>query len=540
MKTDNTLYQTLADVAARLPDGRALYYKGRYIRYAVMMREIDALAAGLVKRGVRAGDAVTVCMPNVPEAVYALYAINKLGAIAHMVHPLAPAAQLKKFMDKTNSRLLLVLSIALKEYAPLADGVPLGVVAVPPARSLGPLKNAAFSFMHRKEIVKGRNIVMYGDLIVRRGHVEAAPYTPRTAVYLHSGGTSGEPKVIELSDAAVNALASRAPHILAFMDRIEGTAMLAVLPMFHGFGLAMGVHTPLVNGAVSVLMPKFSTKETIALLEKGRLDYLIGVPALYEALLRRPDFTKDKLKHIKIAFIGGDCVTPDLLNRFDTRIRENGGTARLFEGYGLTETVTVCNVNLFSANRPGSVGRPLPGLICKIVDEAGNELDPHETGEILIGGDTLMTGYLGDEAATRAAFTERDGVRYVRTGDAGYVDEDGFLYFKQRLKRIIKIAGVSVYPSEIEAAAVAMDGIAEACALEGQDGGKTVVELYLTAETSCGPDGDAVREHIRQSLGPYAVPRKVVYLDELPKTLVGKADVNALKALVQKNDVHKA
>lgn len=132
MEKRQTLYSAAAAAAAQYPDGRALYYKGKYFTYAALMREIDALAAGFVKAGVRRGDAVTVCMPNVPESVYALYAINKIGAVAHMVHPLAPAAQLKKFTEKVGSRMLFVLSTALGEYASLAPDLPLGIVAVPP------------------------------------------------------------------------------------------------------------------------------------------------------------------------------------------------------------------------------------------------------------------------------------------------------------------------------------------------------------------------------------------------------------------------
>ena len=535
MEIDQTLYGAVNSAAKRYPRLNALYYKGRNITYSATLREIDALAAGLSRAGIKRGDVVTVCMPNVPESIYALYAVNKLGAVAHMVHPLAPAAQLKRFMEKAGSRLLFVLNIALKDYAELADCVQLGIVSVSPARSLGRLKRKAYDFINRADIVKGGGIRDYDAVTVKRGASEAAPYeSGRTAVYLHSGGTGGEPKVIELSDMAVNALASRVPDILDFMDRLEGTAMLAVLPMFHGFGLAMGVHAPLCYGAVSALMPKFSTRETIKLISEGKLNYLIGVPALYEALLRKPEFSGEKLKNIRIAFIGGDCVMPDLLDRFDARMREGGSGARLFEGYGLTETVTVCNVNLFSANRAGSVGKPLPGLECVILGSDGAVLEAGETGEICIAGDTLMNGYLNDATATAEAFTELGGKKFVRTGDAGYLDADGYLYFRQRIKRIIKIAGVSVYPSEIEAAAGALGGgITEACAIEGKRDGKTVIELYLVSSFAPGErlSAEAVRDGICKALGKYAVPSKVEYLDRLPKTLINKVDVNALKRL---------
>lgn len=531
MNIDVSLYRAMREGAKRV-DGTApaLYYKGQAISYDTLIRSVNRLAAGLIRLGVRKGDAVTVCMPNTPESVYALYAVSKIGAIAHLVHPLAPVVQLEKFMQKVGSVLLITLNINLKTYAPLQGKTKLGIVSVSPAQSLGGLKRRLFDFANRKQITKC-GATPYRQLI--RGVTDTAE-TVRdgAAVYLHSGGTSGEPKVIELSARAVNALVAKVPHILHFMDKLEGTSMLAVLPMFHGFGLAMGVHAPLCYGAVSAIMPKFSTRETIDLIDRGRLNYMIGVPALYEALLRRDTFAGEKLQCLKIAFIGGDSVMPDLLARFNARMQEGGSTARLFEGYGLTETVTVCNVNDFGAEKAGTVGKPLFELQVKIMDESGKPVPTGETGEIWVAGDTLMDGYLNAPEETAAAFAEYEGTRYVRTGDAGCVDADGFLTFKQRIKRIIKIAGISVYPSEIEAAVSAM-GIAEVCAVEGKsEAGKAQVELYLYDPEKRFPT-EEIQATVLSTLGKYAVPQKVVYIDSpFPRTLVGKIDVvNFVKSL---------
>lgn len=525
MDVNLSLYQALLCGARRVPESApALYYKGKALSYGTLVASIDRLADGLARLGVKPGDPVTVCMPNTPESVYALYAVNKLGAVAHLVHPLAPERQLAAFMDKVKSVLLITLNINLSQYATLAGRLKLGIVSVSPARSLGKVKRALYDFAHRKEI--GKNKFLDYDALLRGAPESSEAAVPGAAVYLHSGGTSGEPKVIELSAAAVNALVAKAPHILSFMDKLEGTSMLAVLPMFHGFGLAMGVHAPLVWGAVAALMPKFSTKETIELLKRSRLNYLIGVPALYEALLRNPVFTGDILKGVKIAFIGGDSVMPDLIERFDARLQQAGSSGRLFEGYGLTETVTVCNVNLFGASKIGSVGKPLPGITVEVVDETGKAVRTGETGEIWVAGDTLMNGYLDSPEETAAAFGEIGGVRYVKTGDAGMLDADGFLYFKQRIKRIIKIAGISVYPSEIEAVVSAMDGVDEVCAVEGKnEKNETVIVLYIVGRKS---DDHVIRDEVLRTLGKYAVPRKIVYLDALPKTLIGKVAVNDL------------
>lgn len=507
---------------------RALLYMGKFFSYGKLMSSIDDAAKRLAPF-VKAGDVATICMPNTPECVYCFYALNRLGAIAHMVHPLAPLNQLKKFMAAAKSKLLITLSINLERYGDLTADYP--IISVHPARSLSPVIRMLYDIKVKPYKGDMTGITAFDELPLGSLPEEPSRADTSTGVYLHSGGTGGEPKIIELSDAAINALAARGAAALGTAE-VKDMYMLAALPMFHGFGLTMSIHSILIHGGVSVLMPKFDASTAVKLIKKNRLHFIIGVPALFRALLRRPDFNGKMLKNIFIGFVGGDCAPQDLLDEFNARLEGVGAKGRLFEGYGLTETVTVCAVNNFDHSRRGSMGYMLQGLKAIVVEPDGTTpLAAGQKGEIAIAGDTLMNGYLDNPQENARVFFEYDGDRYVRTGDFGYMDEDGFLYFIQRLKRIIKIAGISVYPKEIETSALEMDGVTGSCAVEYCAGGKTYIALFLTGAPQ---DERAVKAKIESDLSRYAVPKIVRTIDAIPMTPVMKADTRALSALADR------
>lgn len=539
-----TLYGAVKRAAEKFPRKVALLYMGRNIRYGRLIREIDRAADMLAGEGITAGTPITICMPNIPECVVLFYAANKLGAVAHMVHPLAPEAALGKYIKSVGSTFLAVTDIFAQNYAGLIGGGEIKTLLCSPAGMLGAVKRAAFAVANRSKVAPVRRIggVLVYSRAIKRGAKAAIKSGAKAAiksdenapaVYLHSGGTSGDPKTIILSSKAINALCEQGYDILGLssLSQFHGGGMLAVLPMFHGFGLAMGVHVMLCHGGTDVLIPKFHTAETIKLIAKNKLNYLIGVPVLYEALLSKPKFSGKKLKNIRQAFVGGDYVPKNLMARFDERMRENGGTARLFEGYGLTETVTVCSVNKSQANRAGSVGKAVIGMEIAAFD-GETKLPAGSEGELCVAGDELMTGYYGDESGD--VFFESGGKRFVRTGDLGHVDEDGYVFFHSRIKRVAKVNGVPVFPSEIEK--LVMDcraEVREACAVAVPDertGAKIRLFAVLKspAETGAAEEERALMDFIERELGGYSRPDRVVFVDGLPKTLVGKVDVNAL------------
>lgn len=521
------LYRSLKDFYKKDDKSPALMYMGKTFDYGTLFAAIED-AARRLSTVVKPGETVTVCMPNTPECVYCFYAINRLGAIAHMVHPLAPLAQLSKFMAAAGSKTLITLSINLDKYAPIAKDR--RIISIHPARSLNGILRFAFDLKVKPYKGDMTGITNYDALPLGPIPPEPTRSSDTTGVYLHSGGTGGEPKIIELSDDAINALGNRGLEALC-TDDARGMYMLGALPMFHGFGLAMSIHATLTFGGVSVLMPKFDPVKTVKLIKKNKMHFIIGVPNLFRALLKQKGFNGEALKNIYVGFVGGDCAPQDLLDEFNDRMASAGAKGRLFEGYGLTETVTVCAVNNYEHNRRGSMGYMLSGLEAIIVEPDGTTpLRVGEKGEIAIAGDTLMTGYLNNPRSNADVFFEHSGKKYVRTGDFGYLDSDGFLYFVQRLKRIIKISGISVYPKEIETSALEISGVTGACAVEYSDGGKTRIALYLTGDPQ---NADTVKAKIESDLSRYAVPTIVETIDAIPMTPVMKADTIALSARAQ-------
>ncbi len=527
-----TLYGAVKSTAKTYPKNTALYYMGVNISYARLVEDIDAIAGWFASRGIKEGDVVTLCMPNIPQCVVCFYALSKLGAVAHMVHPLAPETQLSEYMDEVGSKMLVLPDIMAKKYPTHLAGER-EVLLCSPAHYLGFVKRAIYGVSVRKE-TSGLNeyasVSRYESAIKHKSDVTEFKDAEATAVYLHSGGTSGKPKTIELSSRSINALTATSHDILGVKkEQLDGISMLAVLPMFHGFGLAMGVHAALVVGGYDVLMPKFKTKETIKLIAKNKIKCMIGVPTLYRALLNRPEFDGEMLKNLLVAFVGGDYVPTQLLADFNERMAKNGSKALLLEGYGLTETVTVCSVNKLNEHKKGSIGKPILGVTITAFSD-GKPLPPMEIGELCIAGDTLMNAYLNDTEGTKAVFFDYEGTTYVNSGDMGYVDEEGYVFFKSRVKRMAKVSGIPIFPSEIERLCMdTVDEVREACAAAVPDEklGNAIV-LFVTLNAQAEDIESKLCDLIEDKLSVYARPRKVVIVDAFPQTLVGKIDVNKL------------
>lgn len=534
MNINQSLYGVIKDTAQSHPDNDALYYKNKAFSYDFLLKEIDAVSEGLYHFGIHKGAVVTMAMPNVPEAVILFYAVNKIGGICHMVHPLTPEKQMRAFMLETNSKTLIVLDTFFERYKQLIDGHN-QCVLVNPTGYLPWYMRLAYRLMNHKrlkDIPYGHDVLRYDKLREESSVMGEEEIDPKaTAVYLHSGGTTGKPKTIELSAYAINALAAKGSYILDEED-FTGKHMHAVLPMFHGFGLCMGIHSMLSHGGTDALMPKFSAKETAKLIKKNRVNYIIGVPSLFEALLKEPSFEGPHLSNLHQAFVGGDFVTRDLKDRFDAVMEKHDSQARLFEGYGLTEVVTVCSVNTTFDHNRDSVGKPLPGIDMVAVDTKTRDvLEPMQSGELAVSGDTMMNGYLNQEEATKKTMLTIDDEPYLLTGDYGFIDADGYVHFRQRLKRIVKVSGMPVLPAEIEDIVTDFKEIKEAAALGIPDEKRGfAIALFVVWDDEQNTLSDEqIKRAVKDSLSVYAVPKKIIPLLELPKTAIGKIDIETLK-----------
>jgi long-chain acyl-CoA synthetase len=348
---------------------------------------------------------------------------------------------------------------------------------------------------------------------------------------LYSGGTTGAPKGIMLSHGS---FVGEALQLGEWVRLTEDDVVLAALPIFHGFGLASLVNAPLLHGAKVVLVPQFSPEIVAELLRTKRPTLTAGPPTLYEALASDPSLAKADLSSFRAAFSGADTLHEPVRERFEKLVADRGGTAKLLEGYGLTEAVTAIMGMPLREHRPGSIGVPFPDMLATICEPGTTtELPPGEEGELCVSGPAVMLGYLDNPEATAEALREHaDGRIWLHTGDIAKRDADGFFYFTSRLKRMIKSSGFNVFPGQVEAVLYEHPAVAEACVVGVPDAaqGERVKAFVVATEPSrAGPElAEELIRHCREQLIKWSCPRDVEFREELPKTRVGKIDFVAL------------
>lgn len=512
--------------------GTALTFGPLKISYPLMKKRICEFSEKFYALGIRKDDVVCVCTPNIPEAVYVMYALDRIGAIAFIVHPLFPSKTLKEDLKKAKAKLFVVIDQRYNVYKDYITECPIYTITI--ADDLPAIARPFYQRIYSKELAG-----VPKDLALSKVKYDKNQLAPvnrdshKPAFYLESGGTTGRSKIVMLSDAAVGYPAAQVPWILGgdLYEKI-GTKMIGVLPMFHGFGLAMGVHAPLVWRAVSALMISYDIKKVCKMCARNQLTYLLCVPYAARKLLDNPQFSGRKLRHLTHAFVGADKPPLSLFEEFDKRMEEAGSSCRLLEGYGLTETVTVISVNTNEHRKVGSVGMPLPGTTVKAVDENGKFLPAGQEGELVINTPALMLGYLDDKEATDKAIRVIDGQKWLFTGDKGHIDEDGYIWFKDRIKNSFKIAGHNVFPADIENEVGKDERIAACGAVCIPDERHPYVHLYVQPKKM--EEGPKIIEDLKKSLPEtlirYEVPEKISLIEKMPRTSIGKVDKKVLLA----------
>lgn len=508
----------------------AIYFENKKISFKELVINVKKMINYLKQSGIKENDVVTIVLPNLPVTVYLFYALNAMGAIQNIVHPLTPFLKVIESMKLTDSKKVILLETVYQDNIEDFKKYNYDFFFANPMYDKSSLMKNLF-YLKYKKAKKQDNIYKVDDF---RKYEALQDYKitneNKDAIYLHSGGTTGVPKIIALSNDSINNLASKVSGIIK--QPIYGKSMLAVLPSFHGFGLGMGIHSPLYNGAASALMMKFNSTKVIKWINQNKVNLMIGVPLLYQKLLKDEKFKSCKLSNLTHCFIGGDNVLASLLEQFNQVMKENNSFAMLLEGYGLTETVTVCSVNTKESFKIGSVGKPLNGIEIVILDENQNQLLANKIGEVYVAGDTLMNKYLNDIEATKNTMVNINNKTYIKTGDLGYLDSEGFLFLKGRMKRMFKVSGINVYPSEIEKIATDNKHVHDA-ALEYFSSPKPHMVLFVIKNNKSSLSNDEIKKIILEDLSKkvlkYSMPSKIIFMDEFPKTNVGKIDHKAFK-----------
>ena len=538
-----TMYQLVAAAAEKYPGSTAYTFMGRNTSYRAFLARVDAAAKGLYRLGIRRGDRVTICMANTPQAVDCFYACNRIGAVPNMVHPLSAPGELAFCLDLSHSKAILTLDQFYSKVAgilPRQSGPVTVLIArvseeLPlPLRAVYPLTADARAVPRLPET----GYTLWTDMI-RAGRGLSLPPDRGTAddcaAILYSGGTTGTTKGIMLSNLNFNALGLQTIAASGY-DTVAGMKMLSMMPLFHGFGLGIGIHTALIGGASCILVPRFSIEAYANVLKHQKPNIIPGVPTLFEALLRAEGLQNTDLSFLKGIFCGGDSLSPELKDRVDRFLKAHGCAEQIREGYGMTECVTASCLTPKDGTRRGSIGLPFPDTFYKIVKPGTTQALPAGTeGEICVCGPTVMLGYLDDPAETASALkTHSDGRVWLHTGDLGAMDSDGFVYFHQRLKRMIVSSGYNIYPSRLEQVLDSHEKVLRSCVIGVKDPYRgQIVRAYVVPVPGVEPSLDLKAELLTYCAGKiakYALPRQIEFRTALPKTSVGKVAYRVLEA----------
>lgn len=538
---EGSMYDRIEYIASKYPNNIAFDFMGKSTTYKEFLKNVQRCARSLKTIGIRAGDKITIAMPNCPQAIYMFYAANLVGAIGNMVHPLSSESELQFYINESESVTVVTLDQFYGKFEAIRQNtsvVNIIIASVKDALSK-PVKAGYMLTEGRKiakipedaPIIRWEQFMQLGKSCFWNYKVERASDDP--AVILYSGGTTGTTKGILLTNKNFNALAAQ---IVATNPMFRpGDRMLSAMPLFHGFGLGVCIHSMLANGGRCILVPRFTAQSYAKLITKYHCNFIAGVPTLYEALLRLKSMDKADLSSLKGVFSGGDSLSVELKKKFDKFLYDHHATIQVREGYGMTETVTACCLTPPHMFKEGSIGVPFPDTYIKIVKPGTDEELPYgEEGEILLAGPTVMQEYIKHPDETAATLREHDdGLRWVYSGDLGVMDEQGFIYFRGRSKRMIISSGYNIYPAQLENIIDAHEFVQMSCIIGVPDAYKMHrVKAFIMLKPGI-PANDATRDEImaycKKHIAKYAMPKEIEFRDELPKTLVGKVAYRVLE-----------
>jgi long-chain acyl-CoA synthetase len=534
-----TMYESLMKSVKRVPDKIAWDFLGTTCTYEDFGREISQCADALSELGLKKGDTITISMPTSPQGIICFYAANKLGAVASMIHPLSTESEIEFYLNISSSTMALTIDAFYNKFNHVMEKTKCKTLILAKIGDyLSPLKRFGFWITKGRKIPKvpaeDKRVFWFKNLM-------GTPYPKTekagmdsndTAVILYSGGTTGKPKGIMLSN--MNFI-SEGMMVATWGNLDENDAILAILPIFHGFGLGVCVNAAFMGGGKSILVPQFTPEIVAKLIKTKKPNFIIGVPTLYAALNKNKDFQNADLRCIKAAFCGADTLPDVVKMKFENIVKSRGGNVKLLEGYGLTEAVTAIMATPLNHFRQKSIGIPFPDMDAKIVKENSFEQTSiGKDGEICLSGPAVMKGYLNQKAETEKVLKiHNDGKTWLHTGDIAYQDSDGFFYFKLRQKRLIKSSGMNVYPTQVEDILYSHNDVSDACVIGVPD--KDQVErvmAFVVLKPGAQPTTDKEKdiiEYCRKKLIKWSCPRNIEFREELPTTLVGKVAFKVLQ-----------
>ena len=530
---DTSMYDLVRRSALKYPANIAYTYFGNKVTYKSFLIKIDTASRAFISLGVKKGEVVSIIMPNTPEAITCFYALNRIGAVCNMIHPLSSEEEFKYDINLTNSKYVIVCDLAYKKLSNIKDDINvLKIIYLSISESMDTITKIGYM------ITKGRNnikindedVIMYSKFLsngkVYKEVIKDNGVGSDTAVILHSGGTTGKPKGIALTNMNFNSLVLSELEINKCLG--SGISILAIMPIFHGFGLGCTFHATMSSGGTAIILPSVNPKKFDETLLKYKPNILACVPSVLEGLTKSKKLKESDLSFIKCIICGGDMLSGELQGRIDKFLSDHGSDTHVRTAYGMTECTAGVTMMPKEEIRNDSIGIPCPDMFIKICEiGTTRECLSGEVGEICISGPTVMKEYINEKEETDDVLKKhRDGKVWLHSGDVGYMDSDGFVYFKSRVKRMIVSSGYNIYPGQIEQI-ILKHPYVDACSVVGvpHPYKKEVVKAYIVLKSGLILNSEikkSIKEYCEKNIAAYALPYAYGYRKELPKTKLGK------------------
>ena len=517
----------------------ALHYYGANISFHELRRKVDTCAKSFAALGVKEGDIVSFLSASIPETIACVYALNKIGAAANTIDPRLDVKTIKKMIIDSGSKMLFVIDIAFPKVKAMMDDIKQDLIVVQSAAtSLPPIKRIFMKLSTRTNIEYNKHVIKWAEFVLKGvgTRYEESPYVGDALVAItYTGGTTGTPKGVMLTNDSMNAVSLNFEHCAAYFE--DGDRFLGIIPIFSAYGMVCGTHMPLCMKCCLVPVPKFVPTSIGKLVKTYRPNHIISTPVFIELLINSQEVQGMDLSFLYTLACGGDSMNEGLERKLNEFRKEHGMRFPLAQGYGMSELSAAASFCVNDVYKEGSVGIPSLTVNVGIFDpETGKELGYKEIGEVCVTGASMMKGYFNKPEETAYVMRKHDdGQIWIHSGDLGYMDEDGFLYIKGRIKRMItRFDGHKVFPINLESMITDLPDIHN-CAVVGTDDMEhsqgqypmALIEVIKGADVAatCKKVFDFCNENAEERGRPVAV----VAVKELPLTPMGKVDNLALE-----------
>ena len=534
-------YDYIYNVNKEHYDKSALDYFGKHITFREMFQKIEQCAQALKAYGVKEGDVISVSLPNIPEAVYLFYAISKIGAVANMIDPRTSKECIESYVNETNSKLLFVIDIIKSKVADFANTTCVeNIILVSAENSLPWYLHIIFKI--KKGVPKSSNEAHFmnwklflnktSDKYGVRQQIRNISDLP--VMIVHTGGTTGSPKGVMLSNKNINAIPFQSMQFPTDLQSCH--KWLDIMPPFIAYGIGSGLHFPLAVGMEVILIPKFKPEEFDRMILKYKPNHISGVPSHWHNIIHSKKLKNKDLSFLITCAVGGDSMNVELEREANIFLKQHNCNYSIVKGYGMTEVNGSIGRTLNENNPVGSVGIPFAHSSIKICNpESREELSYNQIGEIYMTGPSIMIGYYDNPAETKLTkIKDENNIEWIRSGDLGYMTEEGNIFIEDRIKRmIIRHDGFKIFPSMIENTIIKGNEVTACCAVGAPDKTHSQGKIPIVFVVANSNDYELMKKKLfnlcKKELPEYALPCTFVFVNALPLTPIGKVDYKALE-----------